>query len=121
METDETRRRIRKSKEEIFEKVKDSIRNSRNFKKTSNSIKSPDEAVDVVSNKKKIIGNKKSSILWLAYQQGQIFEKCKANGNFIDMIKKLGISKSTILFKTSVVKFVNKYPRMKKSSLSLHF
>ena len=44
-----------------------------------------------------------------------IFEKFKENGNFIDMIKKLGISKSTILFKTSVVKFVNKYPRMKKS------
>ena len=37
------------------------------------------------------------------------------------MIKKLGISKSTILFKISIVKFVNKYPGMKKSSLSLHF
>ena len=37
------------------------------------------------------------------------------------MIKKLGISKSTILFKISIVKYVNKYPGMKKSSLSLHF
>ena len=58
---------------------------------------------------------------WLAYQQRQIFEKFKANENFKDMIKKLGISKSIILFKISTVKFVNKYPRMKKSSLSLHF
>ena len=41
------------------------------------------------------------------------------NENFIDMVKEIGISKSTILFKNS--KFVNKYPRMKKSSLSLHF
>ena len=45
----------------------------------------------------------------------------KANESFIDMIKELGISKYTILFKISIVKFVNKFPRMKKSSLSLHF
>ena len=37
------------------------------------------------------------------------------------MVKERGISKSTILFKISIVKFVNKYPRMKKSLFSLHF
>ena len=43
------------------------------------------------------------------------------NDNFINMVKESGISKSTILIKISIAKFVNKYPRMKKSSLSLHF
>ena len=51
------------------------------LKKTSNNIKSPDEAVDVVNNMEKIIRSKKSNILWLAYQQGQIFGKFKANKN----------------------------------------
>ena len=37
------------------------------------------------------------------------------------MVKERGISKSTMLFKISIVKFVNKYRRMKKSSFSLHF
>ena len=37
------------------------------------------------------------------------------------MVKNFGISKSTILFKKSIVKFVNKYPRMKNSSLFLRF
>ena len=37
------------------------------------------------------------------------------------MVKNFGISKSTILFEKSIVKFVNKYPRMKNSSLFLHF
>ena len=50
-----------------------------------------------------------------------MFEKFKMNDNFINMVKESGISKSTILFKISIAKFVNKYPRMKKSSLSLHF
>ena len=37
------------------------------------------------------------------------------------MMNKFGISKSTIVFKIWIVKFINKYLRMKKSSLSLHF
>ena len=57
------------------------------FEKTLNSIKSPDEAADAVNNIEKIIRSKKSNILWLAYQQGQIFEKFKENESFIDIIK----------------------------------
>ena len=37
------------------------------------------------------------------------------------MVNKFGISKSTIVFKISIAKFINKYPRTKKSSLSLDF
>ena len=88
------------------------------FKKQP-SVKIPEEAV--VHNMEKVIESNKCNIWWLAYQQDQIFEKFKVNENFIDTVKELGISKSTILFKISIVKFVNKYPRMKKSSLSLHF
>ena len=91
------------------------------FEKTSNSIKNPDDVVNVIGKTEKNIRSKESSILWLAYQQAQIFEKFKANENFIDMIKKRGISKYTILFKIFIVTFVSKYSRMKKCSLSLHF
>ena len=44
---------------------------NKDFEKTSNSIKIPDEAVDVVSNMEKIIRSKNFDIFWLAYQQGQ--------------------------------------------------
>ena len=57
METDETKRRISKTKEEIFKYVKDSIIMeeivNEDFETISNSMKSPDEAVDVVSNMEK--------------------------------------------------------------------
>ena len=85
------------------------------------SIKSPEKAVEAVNNMEKFIKCKKCNILWLAYQQGQIFEKFKINDNFINTVKEFGISKSTILFKISIVKFINEYPRMKKSSLCTHF
>ena len=50
-----------------------------NFVKTSNNIKSLDEAVEAVINMEKIMRSKKPNILWVAYQQDQIFEKFKAN------------------------------------------
>ena len=59
--TDETKRRIKKTKEKIFKKLKDSVMMmmeevvNEDFEKTSNSMKSPGEAVDVVNNKEKII------------------------------------------------------------------
>ena len=37
------------------------------------------------------------------------------------MLNKVAISKSTMVFKISIAKFLNKYPKMKKFSLSLHF
>ena len=86
------------------------------FEKISNSIKIPDEAIIyVISSIEKIIRSKKSNILWLAYQQGQIFEKFIPNENFLDIMKKLGIRKSTVLFKICIVKLLNKYLRVKKS------
>ena len=118
------KKRIRKTKEEILKKVKDSIMIeetvNEDIEKTAKSVKSPDEAVEKVNNMEKVIKSNKCNILWLAYQQGQIFEKFKLNENFIDIVKELGINTSTILFKISIVKFVNNYPRMKKFSLSLH-
>ena len=59
--TDETKRRIKKTKEKIFKKLKDSMMMmmeevvNEDFEKTSNSMKSPGEAVDVVNNMEKII------------------------------------------------------------------
>ena len=89
--------------------------------KTAKNVKSSEEAVEVINEIKEIIKINKCNILWLAYQQGQIFERFKMNDNFIKMVKEIGISKSTMVFKIYIVKFINKYTRMRKSSLSFHF
>ena len=39
----------------------------------------------------------------------------------MEMIKELGISKSTIYFISNLIKILEKYPKLEKSSLSLHF
>ena len=63
----------------------------------------------------------KCNILWLAYKQGQIFERFKLNKKFVNMVNKLGLVNPLWFFEILIVKFMNKYPRMKKSSHSLHF
>ena len=53
--------------------------------------------------------------------KARYLKKSKRMKNFIDMVKKLGVSKSIILFKILTVKFVSKYPTMKTCSFSVHF
>ena len=70
METYETEKRIRKTKEDIFEKVKDSIMMeeivNEDFEKTSNTVKSPDEALDAVNDMQKLLTR---SIIWKIQSQ----------------------------------------------------
>ena len=69
LETDETKKKRGKSKGEILKQLKDSIMTeeivNEDIEKTSNSIKSQDEAVKAVNNMEKI-QRKKSNILLLA-------------------------------------------------------
>ena len=70
METYETEKRIRKTKEDVLEKVKDSIMMeeivNEDFEKTSNTVKSPDEALDAVNDMQKLLTR---SIIWKIQSQ----------------------------------------------------
>ena len=58
------------------------------IKESNRNVKNSDKAAEIVKEmKKKIIKSEKHSILWLAYQQGKIFETFKANNKFINMVK----------------------------------
>ena len=67
----------------------------------------------------KILLKRKSDILWLAYYQGQIFQKFKKQ--FVNIDFKFSVSKSTITFKIALSKLKDYYPRIKNSSLFLHY
>ena len=62
--------------------------------------------------------SKKNNILILAYHQGLIFKKFKENSKFMGAVK---IGKATINFKVGIIKIIDDYPKMRKSSVSLHF
>ena len=57
----------------------------------------------------------------IAYQQGEIFRRFKTDNKFISAVSAFEISKTTIKFKIDIVIFVDKYPKMLKSFISLYY
>ena len=117
-----------KTKSEIKRELEDSIANGRKNENTDiqqmveNCTASEEDATKVIQEFEKIIRNKKSDIIWLAYYQGKIFQKFKSKERFInDMLSKFKVSKSTLVFKIALSRLIENYPEIKDSSLSLHY
>ena len=87
----------------------------------SRNVYSPDYAAKLVRRIERIMKSKKNNILILAYYQGLIFKKFKENSKFTGAVTNLKIGKATINFKIGIIKFIEDYPKMRKSSVSLHF
>ena len=125
---DETRKQPRLSKEYVYEKLRDSlIINSKEEIETKGleqlirTIDNPKDAIELVKKLDKLTKCSKNNILVLTYQQGKLFQKFKSNNKFISAVTEFGISKTTINFKIDIVKFIENYPKMKKSCISLFY
>ena len=57
----------------------------------------------------------------VAFYQGKIFKRLKEKEKFQEMVGKLNIRKSTIIFKINVFKLIKKYPKLMRSSVTLTF
>ena len=62
----------------------------------------------MVKDYKIIIGSQKKGILNDAFRQGKIFKSSKDSERFAEMVKELGVSKSTIYFKLILLKILEK-------------
>ena len=57
----------------------------------------------------------------IVYHQGKIFKSFKEEEKFINMVGRLKIHKSIIIFKINIFKLIDKYPKLMKSSATLTF
>ena len=79
----------------------------------------PNDAIELVKKLDKLTKCSKNNILVWAYQQ--VFQKFKMNNKFVSAVTEFGISKTTIYFKIDILKFIENYPKMKKSCISLFY
>ena len=63
----------------------------------------------------------KENFTWIDHQQVKIFQKFKEKEKFVTMIRNFNVNKSTIIFKTYIVKMVDIYPKLKNSLFALNF
>ena len=87
-----------------------------------NCSENDEDSTKVIHEFEEIIKNKKSDIVWLAYHQGKIFQKFWSKERFVtDTVSKFKVTKSTIAFKIALSRLIDEYPKIKNSSLSLHY
>ena len=91
-----------------------------NFKK---KVEVPDleKAAEVVQKCQSIIWTKKKGIIRIAYHQGKVFKKFKDKEKFITLSNKLGIHKTTIIFKINIFRMCERHSKLLKSSIGLGF
>ena len=126
LKVNDTILKIKKTKTEIKKELEDSIINGRKNENTDmqdkvNGCITNEDTIKVIQEFEEIIQNKKSDIVWLAYYQGQAFQKFREKEQFVkNMVLKFNVSKSNIVFKIALKKLIDDFPRIKDSSLCLH-
>ena len=68
-----------------------------------------EDAAAITREFEEIVRTKKSNNFRIAYQQFRLFKRFKEKGRFIEMVKKFGFNKSTIIFKINVLKLIDKH------------
>ena len=127
LEVKDTILKIKKTKTEIKKELEESIVNGRKNENADmqdkvNGCITNEDATKAIQEFEQIIQNKKSHIVWLAYYQGQIFQKFREKERFAsDMVLKFNVSNSTIVFKIALKKLIDHFPKIVDSSLSLYY
>ena len=94
---------------------------SKGIKELAKNVDNSDDATKLIKKMNYMIKSKKNNILLIAYHQGEIFKRFKTNNKFISTFSAFKISKTTINFKIDIVKFIDIYPKMQTSLISLHY
>ena len=92
-----------------------------NLNKEAEETQDPEKVAEIIKQYEYIIETKKKGIIKVAYHQGQVFKRFKEKEKFAKLVSKLGIHKTTIIFKINVFKLCKKYPKLLKSSIGLGF
>ena len=83
-------------------------------------MKNCQEAVKIIKECDNMIKTNKKNIIRFAYEQGKIFKKFEEDIKFKYLVERFGINRSTMIFKTNIVKIGDKYHKMLKSSVTLN-
>ena len=121
LEKKEANLTTKKTKSENKKDLEDSIANGKKNENadieemTNNCMESEKDAAKIIRKFDEVIKNKKIDIVWLAYYQGNIFQKLRSKEGFVnDMVSKFKVSKLTIVFKIALSKLIDEYPKIKK-------
>ena len=103
-------------KSEIKKELEDFIANAKRNKSRDIKLMTKNftaNAAIVIQEFEEIITDNESGIVWPAYYQVKIFQKFRSKERFVnDVVLKFKVSKSTIVFKISLARLIDNYPKI---------
>ena len=82
------------------------------------SVTNHEQAIPIIKDYELVIRSKEKGILNVAYRQGLLFGEFDSN-KFEQMLQEIEVSKLMVYFKVTLVKLLDKHPKIKCLSLSL--
>ena len=124
--SENTKNTKRLNKDEIEKQLIDSITISNvvevdDLNEKTERAEKPEDPADIIKQYEEILGTKRKGIISVAYYQGKVFKQFKEKETFIQMVGKLRIHSSTIIFKINIFKLIDKHPELMNSSEKLGF
>ena len=81
----------------------------------------PEDTADPIKKYEEILRTKRKGIIYVAYHQGKVLSRFREKERFVRLVADFGVQKGMIIFKINVFRLLDKYPRFKKSSVTLSF
>ena len=81
----------------------------RELNERAESVEKPEDTADIIKQYEEILRTKRKGIIAVAFYQGKIFNRFKEKEKLIQMVGKLKIHKSTIVFKINLFKLIEKH------------
>ena len=102
----ENSKTIRKTKEEIKKELDVNcslIKKLKQIEEKADKMQKCEDTTSVIWEFEDIIKSKEKNIVWLTYQQGKVLQRLNEKEKFINMVKGLRVSKSTLVFKITLL------------------
>ena len=80
-----------------------------------------EDAANLIKKYEEILKTKRKGIMSVVYHQGKVFSRFREKEKFLKLVADFGVHKGTIIFKINVFKLLDKYLKLKKSSVTLSF
>ena len=109
-------------KRQLIESITiDNVVEMEDLNELAEKVQKPKEVADVMKQYEDILRTKRKGMVSVMYYQGEIFKRFKEKQKFLQMVSKLKIHKSAIIFKINIFKIIEKHPGLMKLSVTLNF
>ena len=84
-------------------------------------VDNPEDPADLIKKYEEILKTKRQGIMSVAYHQGKVVSRFREKEKFVRLVADFGVHKGTSIFKINLLRLLDKYPKLKKSSVTLSF